>query len=118
MEYIEMIKYKDLVDIDKIRDAYYIIRKNTKNKIKLFNFEMFLSCNIISIYEVLKRKCYKHGKYNIFLIEEPKYRIIMSEAMSDKIVNHLISKYVLDILISPKLIETNVATRYGNRIKK
>lgn len=112
-----MIKYEDLLDINKLKDVYSIIKKNTKNKSKLFNFEMFYSCNIISIFKILKNRKYQHGRYNIFLIEEPKYRIIMSEAMSDKIVNHLISKYVLNSLILPKLIEQNVATRKNKGTK-
>ncbi len=37
----------------------------------------------------------------------------MSETMKDKIVNHLISKYILIPTLSPKLIDTNVATRKG-----
>ncbi len=106
-----------LLDIDKIIDVYNIIKRHTKNRGKLFNFEMFFACNIISIYEVLKNKKYKHGMYNVFLIAEPKYRIIMSEDMSDKIINHLISKYVLNPLILPKLIEQNVATRKNKGTK-
>lgn len=37
----------------------------------------------------------------------------MSENMKDKIVNHLISKYVLIPVLTPKLIDMNVATRTG-----
>lgn len=113
----QLIKYSDMIDIEKIINVYHIIKKNTKNREKLFNFEMFYSCNIISIYVILKNRKYRHSAYNIFLIQEPKYRIIMSEIMSDKIVNHLISKYVLNPLILPKLIEQNVATRKNKGTK-
>ncbi len=112
------LKYEDLVDIDKIREMYSIIRLNTKNKGKLHKFELFYSSNIISILTVLKNKCYKHSNYNVFLVHEPKYRIIMSEIMSDKIVNHLISKYVLAPGINPHLIPQNVATRVGKGTKE
>ncbi|MCM1053285.1 MAG: reverse transcriptase domain-containing protein [Ruminococcus sp.] len=105
------VKYEDLVDIDKIREMYRIIRTNTQNKGKLHKFELFYASNIISILTVLKRKSYHHSHYNVFLVHEPKYRIIMSEIMSDKIINHLISKYVLTPGIYPHLIPQNVATR-------
>ena len=105
------VKYDDLVDVDKIKEMYHIIRTNTKNKGKLYKFEMFYASNIVSILTVLKNKTYKHSNYNLFLVHEPKYRIIMSEIMSDKIVNHLLSKYVLEPLITPHLIPQNVATR-------
>ncbi len=112
------IHYNDLVDIDKIREMYHIIRCNTKNRGKLHKFELFYSSNIISILTVLKNKSYSHSHYNVFLVHEPKYRIIMSEIMSDKIVNHLISKYVLAPGINPLLIPQNVATRVGKGTKE
>ena len=112
------LKYEDLVDIDKIREMYHIIRVNTKNRGKLHKFELFYSSNIISILEALRNKCYKHSKYNVFLVHEPKYRIIMSEIMSDKVVNHLVSKYVLAPGIYPHLIPQNVATREGKGTKE
>ena len=105
------VNYEDLYDIRRIKAMYQLIRLNTKNKDKLAKFELFYSSNIINIYNILKNKKYKHSKYNIFLVQKPKYRLIMSEAMSDKIINHLISVYVLAKLIYPKLINTNVATR-------
>ena len=112
------LKYDDIVDIDKIREMYHIIRTNTKNRGKLHKFELFYSSNIISILEALRNKCYKHSKYNVFLVHEPKYRIIMSEIMSDKVVNHLISKYILAPGIIPHLIPQNVATREGKGTKE
>jgi len=112
------VKYEDLVDIDKIRSMYQIIRLKTKNRGKLHKFELFYSSNIISILESLRRKNYKHSHYNVFLVHEPKYRIIMSEIMSDKVVNHLLSKYVLAPGIYPHLIPQNVATREGKGTKE
>lgn len=112
------LKYEDLLNIDKIREMYEIIRLNTKNRGKLHKFELFYSSNIISILECLKAKKYKHSKYNIFMVSEPKYRIIMSEIMSDKIINHLVSKYVLSPIINPHLIPQNVATREGKGTKE
>lgn len=105
--------YQNLLDIEKIMDVYHTIRLNSKHKDKIFVFELFFSCNLFSIYEVLKSKKYRHGKYNIFLLKAPKYRVIMSEQMSDKIVNHLVSKYVLFPILEPRLIPMNVATREG-----
>ena len=112
------IKYEELVDIDKIIAMYKIIRANTKNRGKLHKFELFYSSNIISILNVLKRHKYEHSHYNVFLVQEPKYRIIMSEIMSDKVVNHLVSHYCLDPGITPHLIPQNVATRKGMGTKE
>ena len=113
--------YKNICDYDNIRNIYFsVIRKNTKNKRKIEKFEMNLSSNLYYIYEKLNNKNYNFNKYNIFLIKDPKYRIIMSENIFDKIVNHLVSKYIIGECILDSLIDSNVATRlnkgtkYGN----
>ena len=108
-----MIKYDSILSIDKIMDVYKNIYSNTRHKEKLVRFELAFSCNVISVLNQLKDRTYSHSNYSVFLINLPKYRIIMSENMKDKIVNHLISKYVLIPALSPKLIDMNVATRKG-----
>lgn len=113
-----IISYDDIVSINKIKDVYDGIYKNTCHKAKLVRFELTKTSNIVKIYNTLKNKHYNHLKYNIFIIQEPKYRIIMSKLMYDKIVNHLISKYVLIPTLSRKLIEQNVATRTGKGSKE
>lgn len=105
------INYDDLLDISKLEDVYHTIKLNSKHRSKIVTFEMFKSANFAMIYSCLENKNYTHGKYNIFIITNPKVRIIMSENMSDKIINHLISKFVLFPLIEPRLIDVNVATR-------
>ena len=50
---LQSVRYDDLVDIDKIREMYHIIRTKTENKGKLHKFELFYSSNIISILAVL-----------------------------------------------------------------
>ena len=106
-----MIKYDDILSIDKIIEVYKNIYSNTRHKEKLVRFELAFSSNIIYVLNLLKNRTYCHSDYSVFLINVPKYRIIMSETMKDKIVNHLVSKYILIPVLSPKLIDMNVATR-------
>lgn len=105
------IDYNYLLDFEKIESVYNTIKTNSRHKEKIISFHIFKNVNFQDIYDSLKNKNYTHKKYNLFLIKEPKYRLIMSECMPDKIVNHLVSKYVLFPLIEPKLIDMNVATR-------
>lgn len=114
---MKKVKYDDLLSIDKIINTYKRIIKNTKHKEKIFTYNMFYTTNILNIYNVLKDKNYVHGRYNIFIIKKPKLRLIMSENLSDKIVNHLVSYLILPI-IEPKLIDTNVATRINKGTKE
>lgn len=111
------ISYNDLLDLEKIATIYHTIKINTKHKEKILRFEIYLTSNFINIYNILKNKNYVHSRYNVFLITSPKCRVIMSENMSDKIINHLVSKYVLFPLIEPSLIDMNVATRSNKGTK-
>lgn len=75
--------------------------------------ENFYSCNIAKIKEMLITKKYVLGKYNLFLIKEPKVRIIMSQEIEDKIVNHLVAKYFLVDIFDKSMLDRNCATRIG-----
>ncbi len=109
--------YDSIVNIPYIENVYYEVRLKTKHRSKIVNFENFYMSNIINIYESLRIKVYEHGNYNVFLVKEPKYRIIMSENIYDKVVNHLISEYILLPLMEPRLIPMNVATRKDKGLK-
>lgn len=115
---MKKIKYDDIVDINKIISIYNKIIINTKHRNKILDYNLFYMSNLVNIYNNLLGRTYNHGKYNIFLIKEPKPRVIMSEKLNDKIVNHLLSDYVLVPLIEPKLIDMNVATRINRGTKK
>lgn len=108
-----LVNYEEIVSYGAIEENYKDICRNTKHKSKLVKFDMFYSANIASLYDELKEGKYHHSNFNIFLINEPKYRIVMSESIKDKLVNHLVSNIILKPALYPKLIEENVATRVG-----
>ncbi len=114
----QIIQYDSILNMDYFYETYKLIRKNTKNKEKCFKYELFLSSNLIFVLNSLKNRKYVHGKYNIFLIKDPKYRIIMSEKLPDKLVNHLVSKYFLFPCIDKRLLSCNVATRVDKGTKE
>ena len=72
---------------------------------------MFKMQNLISIYNKLLDDDYKQGNYNIFMIKSPKYRIVMSLDISDKIVNHYVARFILMPKLERYLDFRNVATR-------
>lgn len=110
MKRVNNLYYK-ICDLDNIIDMYNKVKTNTKNKLKIERFNNFYSLNLVNIKELLCSKKYNPGRYNIFLIKEPKYRIIMSQSIKDKIVNHLVSKYFLIDVFDKSLIDENCATR-------
>lgn len=91
----------------------YTLRKTVKNKDKLIRFEMHKSEYIRYIVDVLNNDRKFSHYYNIFLIYEPKPRLIMSLNMIDKIVNHYFTIKYLIPKLDKKLDDRNVATRVG-----
>lgn len=102
--------YKNMISYRKILSIFELVKKNCHNKNKVFEFMKYKNSNILEIMNKLKNNNYVFSNYNIFLIYEKKYRIIMSENIKDKIVNQLVS-YNIILPILGCLIDTNVATR-------
>ncbi len=97
------LNYKDLLEI------YDEISKNIKNKKKLYNFEKYKMINITRALEKINN--FDFEKYNIFLIREPKERIVMSLNLVDKIINHYVARTILIPKLEKYLDIRNTATR-------
>ncbi len=104
--------YKNILSTTHALNMYKTIKQNCKNKKEVYRFSLNLNQNIYEILNKLYNETYKFDKYRIFIIKEPKYRLIMSEKVEDKIVNHLVAKYILLPALDSSLIDSNVATRY------
>ena len=103
--------YKNIYNFENIEKCFREVCRNTKNKNKVNNFLSYKAIYISKIYNDLKLKKYKPGKFNIFYIYDPKKRRIVSQSMYDKVVNHLVSRYILYPAIIPCLIDANCASR-------
>lgn len=98
--------FKDILDI--YEEGFPKIQKTSINFIISLKNKMQ---NIKLIYEALKNPNYKINHYNIFLIKQPKYRIVMSLNVKDKVINHYVTRFVLMQKLSKYLDDRNVATR-------
>ena len=105
------VLYENMISYNNILSVYKKIKNSTKNKKDVYNYELNLNQNLLDTLFSLSKSTYVFSKYNIFLVREPKYRLIMSESFPDKVVNHLFSKYVLSYALQSILINSNVATR-------
>ena len=100
------IKLNDLISIYEEE-----IRKNTKNKKKIYQFEKYKMINIMNIYNELSNNIIRPIKYNIFLVKYPKYRVVMSLNINDKIINHYVARHILIKKLDKYLDIRNIATR-------
>lgn len=110
--------YEDMCNIDNIMSVYNEVCKNTRNNRKVHKYKEYKCIYITRIYNILKNRAYVVGPYNRFTIYEPKERHIVSQSMQDKIVNHLVSRYILHPALLLCLLDTNVASREGLGTKK
>ncbi len=102
-----------MLDMNNIISCYKEVMRNTHNKRAVFNYENFRAANLNKIHSIIEKKNYKVKKYNIFTIHEPKTRVIVSLGLTDKIINHLVTRCILMPALIPALIDQNVATRPG-----
>lgn len=116
MKVINNIYYKH-ISYSNLYKMYNIVRCTCKNKRGIFLFNRNKNTNIYNIGKSLINKNYIPNKYRLFMIFEPKPRLVMSQDVSDKIVNHFIANYYLIPYLEKKLIDSNVATRKNKGTK-
>lgn len=68
---------------------------------------------LVDIKNVLENNLYDGGKYNIFLVFEPKERVIMAQGIYDKIIILYVTRYILIPKLEKYLNNRNCATRKG-----
>ena len=109
--------YESCYDINNIFNVANRVCTRVKNKDKVDNFEMYKSEHIINIHNRLKNMDKNLGKYNVFMITDPKFRVVMSQEIEDKILNHLIAEYILAKVFEPRFPSSMAATRIGKGTK-
>jgi len=113
---IDNIYYENLT-MEHLEEMYNIVRRTCKDRVAVFLFSLNKNANLSSIYYKLYTKIYTPSKFSIFTIFEPKPRLVMSQTIEDKIVNHFVADYYLLPYLERKLIDSNVATRKGKGSK-
>lgn len=105
--------YNSITDIDNIIEMTNKILSKTRNKKKVELFEKHKIEHICNIKRKLDNRDFRFGKYNIFMISDPKARIVMAQEIEDKIINHLIAEYILVRVFESKYTDNICATRIG-----
>ena len=103
-----IVKISDLLDIYNNE-----ILKGVKNRKKILAFEKYKMEYLVYIKYILENNLYTKSNYNIFLVKDPKVRVVMSESIIDKVINHYVAKYILIPKLSKYLCKEITATRKG-----
>ncbi|MDO4526613.1 MAG: RNA-directed DNA polymerase [Candidatus Saccharibacteria bacterium] len=103
--------YDKALEYERLYGAWNTVLHTCNNKQGLFEFALFAHARLSSILDELKAREYYPNKYRCFMIFEPKPRLVMSQSIRDKIVNHFVAREYLMPLLENSLIDANVATR-------
>jgi retron-type reverse transcriptase len=102
-----------LISIENLFQAWNEFKKGKRGKNDVQNFEINLEDNLFDLYSRLKNKSYRHGEYKSFYVNDPKRRHIHKACVSDRIVHHLLYKYLY------KLFDKNfIYDSYSCRLEK
>ncbi|MFH1308655.1 MAG: reverse transcriptase domain-containing protein [Patescibacteria group bacterium] len=86
--------YDDLITLENLFLSWKEFKKGKSKRKDVQEFEFNLEDNIFQLYYELKDKTYKHSNYSSFFIQDPKLRHIHKAKIKDRIVHHLIAKYL------------------------
>ena len=103
--------YDVALSYEKLYVAWDRVSHTCKNKQGLYEFGMFQQARLFRLLDELKNREYFPNAYRCFMIFEPKPRLVMSQSIKDKVVNHFVAREYLMPLLDKSLIDTNVATR-------
>lgn len=94
---VDHTAYAQLISVDDLFQAWeeFRIGKRKKNDVQMF--EQHLEDNLFSLHFALQNKTYVHGGYEAFFINDPKRRHIHKASVGDRVVHHLLYKYLYAI---------------------
>ncbi|MCL4390194.1 MAG: reverse transcriptase domain-containing protein [Patescibacteria group bacterium] len=111
------MNYSELTSLSNLFQAWKGFRKGKKLRVNLQVFESHLEDNLFVLQESLQNKTYQHGGYEEFYVYDPKVRHIHKADVADRIVHHLLYKYLYD-LFDPTFIFDSYSCRLNKGTHK
>jgi retron-type reverse transcriptase len=91
----QKLKVSDqLITLENLFLSWREFKKGKSKRFDVQQFEFNLEDNIFQLYQELENKTYKHLGYASFFVQDPKLRHIHKAKVRDRIVHHLISRYL------------------------
>lgn len=86
--------YEEIISVNNLFQAWSEFRKGKRKRKDVQIFERNLEDNLFKLHYALRDKTYCHGKYQSFYVHDPKLRHIHKARVVDRIVHHLLHKYL------------------------
>ena len=105
--------YQNIVSKENLYCAAYRAAKGKRYGDRVADFNFHLEEEIDNLHKDLLRKTYRHGKYRLFTVYEPKERKIAAAPFRDRVVHHAVHD-----CIEPLIDKTFIHHSYACRIDK
>ncbi|MEK7617243.1 MAG: reverse transcriptase domain-containing protein [Patescibacteria group bacterium] len=105
--------YWEFISIENLFQAWNEFKAGKRKKKDVIVFERFLETNLYNLHLVLKNKTYRHSVYQSFYVQDPKLRHIHKASVADRVVHHLLYKYLYEIFD-----KTFIYDSYSCRLEK
>jgi len=102
--------YQNIVSKENLYSAAYSAAKGKRYRDKVADFNFHIEEEIDNLHKDLLRKTYRHGKYRLFTVYEPKERKIAAAPFRDRVVHHAVHD-CLEPLIDKTFIHHSYACR-------
>ena len=89
--------YSKLISIENLFQAWEEFKKGKRKKRDVQVFERHLEDNLFDLRQKLVTKTYHHGSYHQFYVNDPKRRHIHKAQVTDRVVHHLLYKYLYNL---------------------
>ena len=102
-------KFDTALTYNKLMEAHLKCQKGKKNRENVIKFNMKKEEYIQWLYEQIKNKKYRHNKYTIFYVSEPKKRKIEAARYLDRVVH----RWCYDNFLEPVFVPLFIINSYA-----
>lgn len=97
-------RFYENLTFEKLLEAHYRASKHKRNKKEILEYEMDLETNLVNLESNIRNGGYQLGTYRVFLVYEPKERVIKSLPYVDRIVHQWYIEEFIKPFILPRFI--------------
>lgn len=97
-------RFHENLTFEKLLEAHYRASKHKRNKKEILEYEMDLETNLVNLESNIRGGNYQLGKYRVFVVYEPKERVIKSLPYVDRIVHQWYIEEFIKPFILPRFI--------------
>lgn len=105
--------YEEIFTFSVLYKAYLAARRGKRSKASTAKYEAHALENIANLEHILRTQQYRPGPFQLFLVHEPKERLVQAPAFVDKVVQHALVDNLVYDRITRSFIKDNYASQLG-----